>query len=562
MERISGAEAIVRSLIAEGVEVIFGYPGGTIMPFYDALYNYSDKIHHVLVRHEQGATHAAEGYARVLKKPGVCVATSGPGATNLITGIADAMMDSIPMVCITGQVGSAVLGTDAFQETDVLGVTIPITKWNYQISKAAEIPKIIAKAFYIARTGRPGPVVIDITKNAQIEKFDFEYEVLTSLDSYRVKKDPDSKLLQAAADLINAAQRPFLFVGHGVQISGAEDLVLALSEKAGIPAASTLLGLSVFPQQHPLYVGMLGMHGHYGPNLLSNKADVVIAVGMRFDDRVTGDLSKYLKDAQVIHIEIDHGEIDKNVRTAVALHCDAKPALQQLLPLIKANVHQAWLQEFRRCDQIEYDRIIKAGVEPKDGGLRMPEVISLLAEKTKGEALVVSDVGQNQMMTARYYRFSKPNSYITSGGLGTMGFALPAALGCKIAAPDREVIAIIGDGAFQMKLQELGTIHQEQAAVKVIVMNNGYLGMVRQWQELFFEKRYSFTTLKNPDFVKICEGFGIRARRVALRGEIAAALDELIASREAYVLEVLVEKEENVFPMVPAGASVSDVRLE
>lgn len=562
MEKILGSEAIVRALIAEGVDTIFGYPGGAIMPMYDALYDYRDRIRHVLVRHEQGAAHAAEGYARMAHKPGVCVVTSGPGATNLVTGIADAMMDSVPLVCITGQVARSVLGTDAFQETDVVGVTMPITKWNYQIFRADEIPCIMAKAFYIARSGRPGPVVLDITKNAQFEKCEFNYQRLESLPSYKIRTEPDPEEIAAAAELINSASKPYLLVGHGVLISRAEQELRELVERTGIPVGSTLLGLSALPSTHPLFTGMLGMHGNYGPNVLSNEADLIIAVGMRFDDRVTSDTSRYVTKAKVIHIDIDPAEIGKNVRTTVAVHGDAKAVLRALLPVVEKREHTAWVAEFKKCYQLEHEKVIAKALRPDVKQIHMVEVVDLVSRKTRGEAVIVSDVGQQQMMTARYYQFNRLDSWISSGGLGTMGFGLPAAMGAKLAVPDRPVIAFIGDGGFQMTIQELATIAQEQIPVKALIMNNGYLGMVRQWQEMFFQKRYSFTPLKNPDFVKICEGFGIEAARVSERAQLEAAVDRLLAAPNAFVLEVMVAKEENVFPMVPPGASVSEIKLE
>ena len=562
MAKMSGGHALMRCLIEEGVDVIFGYPGGAIMPVYDALYDFRDKLKHVLVRHEQAAAHAAEGYARMTGRPGVCMATSGPGATNLVTGIADAMMDSIPVVCITGQVSSRVLGTDAFQETDVIGVTIPITKWNYQVTKASEIPEIIAKAFYIARSGRPGPVLVDITKDAQIESLDFSYQRRNELTSYNPKYTPESDMLAAAAELINQAERPLMLVGHGVLISKAEKVLQSFAEKSGVPVACTLHGLSAFPTRHPLYAGMLGMHGNYGPNLLCNQADLIIACGMRFDDRVTGELSTYLKKAKVIHIEIDPAEINKNVPADVPLLCDAKSALESLLPLVERRTYPEWIEKFAECYQIEAQKIIEPGISPADDKLRMIEVIHQLSERSNGDAVVVADVGQHQMMAARYYRFNTVDSWVTSGGLGTMGFALPASMGCKFAVPDRQVVAVIGDGCFQMTLQELATIAQEDLPVKIIVLNNNFLGMVRQWQELFFDNRYSFVNLKNPDFVRVVEGFGINAERVSTRSELGAAIDRLLASPKAHFLEVVVETEENVFPMVPAGTSVSDIRLE
>lgn len=562
MAKISGAEAIMRSLIEEGVDIIYGYPGGAIMPTYDALFDFKEQIQHVLVRHEQAAVHAAEGYARMTGRAGVCLATSGPGATNLVTGIADAMLDSVPLVCITGQVPSAVLGTDAFQETDIISITIPITKWNYQVTSADEIPEIMARAFFIANTGRPGPVLVDITKNAQTDLLEYVYERKTVLKSYVPVRNPDPVQIEEAAALINAAKRPYIFIGHGVLVAEAEDEVEALAERAGIPVASTLHGLSAFPTRHPLYAGMLGMHGNYGSNVLSNEADVIIAVGMRFDDRVTGNLKSYLTRAKIIHIEIDPAEIDKVLKVDVPIIADARSALRALLPLVERNEHPEWVARFAECHRIEHEKIIKKAIAPESGGLRMVEVIHQLSELTRGESVVVADVGQHQMMAARYYRFARRNSWVTSGGLGTMGFALPACFGCKMGAPDRDVVAIIGDGCFQMNIQELATIAQEQVPVKIIVLNNSFLGMVRQWQELFFDHRYSFTELKNPDFVKVGQGFGIESARVSERKDLITALQTMLDFDGPYLLEVKVEKEENVFPMVPAGAPISDIRLE
>lgn len=550
----------MEALLLEGVSTVFGYPGGAIMPAYDALYDYRDRIKHVLVRHEQGAVHAAEGHAKMTGRPGVCIATSGPGATNLVTGIADAMMDSIPLVCITGQVNKAFLGTDAFQETDVMGITIPITKWSYQITSADEIPLIFPKAFAIARSGRPGPVVIDITKNAQVESFTYEpipYEVRRS----KVPK-VNSTAVGQAADVINSSSRPYILAGHGVLIAKAEEALQKLAEKSGIPVGLTLHGLSCFPTAHRLYTGMVGMHGNYGPNLLTNRADVIIAVGMRFDDRVTGDLSRYARGARIIHIDIDPAELGKNIRPEVAVAGDAREALEMLLPLLEERRHEVWLQEFRKCDEEEHKKVISDAISPAAGSLKMSEVVNLLSEKTAGEAVVVADVGQHQMMAARYYRFAHSNSWVTSGGLGTMGFALPAAIGVKFGDSARTVLAVIGDGGFQMTCQELGTIAQENLNVKVIILNNSYLGMVRQWQELFFDTRYSFVELKNPDFVKLGEAFGIPSARVSSREQISAAVDHMLQWQGPYLLEVVVEAEQNVFPMVPSGASVSDIRLE
>ncbi|MDA0196183.1 MAG: biosynthetic-type acetolactate synthase large subunit [Bacteroidetes bacterium] len=559
---MSGAEAVLQSLIAEGVDTIFGYPGGAIMPIYDALYHYDKQITHYLVRHEQGATHAAQGYSRVTGKTGVCFATSGPGATNLITGIADAQIDSTPMVCITGQVASPLLGSDAFQETDVVGISMPVTKWNYQVTKAEEIPEAISRAFYIANSGRPGPVVIDITKDAQIGEFEFNYKKCERIRSYHPYPAVIEEKIDEAIDLIKDAKKPYLLIGHGILISKAQKELSAFVEKSGIPFASTLLGLSAMPVDHPLYMGYLGMHGNYGPNLLTNECDVLIAIGMRFDDRVTGSVATYAKQAKVIHVEIDPSEIDKNVKTTVAINSDAKAALIALTRKIDKRTYPDWLAKFKACDEKEFEKVIKDEYNPTSEKLRMGEVIHILSEKTKGSAILVTDVGQHQMVASRYYRFSQTDSNVTSGGLGTMGFALPAAMGAKIALPTRQVVAVIGDGGFQMTIQELGTISQYGVAVKVIVLNNNFLGMVRQWQQLFFDKRYSFTELKNPDFQMIAKGYGMEVNKVEHRENLDKAISDLLNHDGPYFLEVIVEKEGNVFPMVPSGASVSDIRLE
>lgn len=562
MDRINGGEALLRCLLEEGVEVIFGYPGGAIMPIYDELYKYMDKLNHILSRHEQGASHAAQGYARVTGRTGVCFATSGPGATNLITAIADAQIDSTPLVCITGQVPSHLLGTDAFQETDVVGISMPVTKWNYQVTKAEEIPYAIARGFYIANSGRPGPVLIDITKDAQFGILDYSYQKCERIRSYHPYPILDEKNVIDAAEIINNAKKPFILVGQGVLLADAQKELIAFAEKSGAPMASTLLGLSAVPNTHPLYVGYLGMHGNYGPNIKTNECDVLIAIGMRFDDRVTGDLSKYAKQAKVIHIEIDPAEINKNVKTTVAINADAKEALISLLKHTKENKHSSWVQEFKDCDKQEYEKVIHNEMFPTEGGIRMAEVIKKVSDKTEGKAVIVTDVGQHQMVTTRYYSFQDTKTNVTSGGLGTMGFALPAAMGAKMGQPNKQVIAVIGDGGFQMTIQELGTIFQSQIGVKILILNNNFLGMVRQWQQLFFDKRYSFTELVNPNFQLIAQGYGIPSQKVESRDKLDAALDQWLNSDGPQLLEVVVEQEENVFPMVPSGASVSDIRLE
>ena len=560
--KISGAEAVIRCLLEEGVDLVYGYPGGAIMPVYDELYKYKEQLHHVLVRHEQGATHAAQGFARATGKVGVAIATSGPGATNLVTGIADAQIDSTPMVCITGQVGKHLLGSDAFQETDIIGISTPVTKWNYQITEASEIPEIMARAFYIAKSGRPGPVLIDITKNAQFDELEFSYKKCTGIRSYNPKPTLNVEKLKEAADLINNAKKPYIIFGQGIILGEAEAELKAFVEKSGIPAAWTILGLSALPTDHPLNVGMLGMHGNYGPNVLTNECDVLIALGMRFDDRVTGKMATYAKQAKVIHFEIDPSEIDKNVKTTVAVLANVKESLSALLPLIEKKSHDSWHNEFKEKYKIELESVINEELKPTNNkGISMGETIEMINKHSKGDAIIVSDVGQHQMFACRYAKFNSTKSNITSGGLGTMGFALPAAIGAKMGMPGREVVAIIGDGGFQMTIQELGTIFQTKVPVKIVVLNNEFLGMVRQWQELFFDNRYASTVMNNPNFVAIAEGYYIQARKVTKREELDEAVAEMLASKDSYFLEVMVEKENNVFPMIPTGASVSDIRL-
>ena len=560
--KISGAEAVIKCLLEEGVDLLYGYPGGAIMPIYDELYKYQDKLHHVLTRHEQGATHAAQGFARVTGKVGVAMATSGPGATNLVTGIADAQIDSTPMVCITGQVASHLLGSDAFQETDIIGISTPVTKWNYQITRAEEIPQVFAKAFFIAKSGRPGPVLIDITKDAQFGELDFEYEKCKKVRSYVAVPKFKIDKIKEAAEIINNAKKPFIVWGQGVIIGEAEQEFRNFIEKTNIPSASTILGLSALETKHPLHVGMVGMHGNYAPNKLTNECDVLIAIGMRFDDRVTGDLNTYAKQAKIIHFEIDPAEVDKNVKTDIAVLGDVKETLAAIMSYANENNHNDWLQEFHKLYKIELDTVINDQLSPAKKGLTMGEVLAGINKETGGDAVIVSDVGQHQMFACRYADFIKTRSSVTSGGLGTMGFALPAAIGAKMGVPDREVIAIIGDGGFQMTIQELGTILQTKAAVKIVVLNNSFLGMVRQWQQLFFDKRYASTEMVNPDFVKIAEGYGIEGNRVSKREDLSAEIKKMVASKDSYFLEVMIEMEDNVFPMIPSGASVSDIRLK
>jgi len=559
---MTGSEAVIQCLLQEKVETIFGYPGGAIMPIYDALYDYLDKVNHILTRHEQGAIHAAQGFARTSKKVGVVFATSGPGATNLITGLADAMIDSTPLVCITGQVASPLLGTDAFQETDVIGISMPVTKWNCQVTKAENIAETLAKAFFIAQSGRPGPVVVDITKDAQFELVDFNYEKCKAIRSYQPKPQLNLEQVKAAAELLNKAKKPMLIVGQGVMLSGAEKELLKFAKKTGVPVASTLLGLGVFPGNHHQFVGMVGMHGNYAPNVKTNECDVLMTVGMRFDDRVTGDVSKYARQAKIIHVELDAAEINKIIKADVPVWADAKEALEALTTLVEAKKYDTWLNEFKEAKAKENQVLKENRAQEFSEKMTMDEVLSLLSDLTKGEAIVVTDVGQHQMMAAQYYEYNQTKSNVTSGGLGTMGFALPAAMGAKMANPKKQVVAVIGDGGFQMTLQELGTIMQNNIGVKIIILNNGFLGMVRQWQQLFFEKRYSFTEIQSPDFVALANSYGIKGQEVSQKTDLKSALEELLNSDSAYLLEVKVAKEDNVFPMVPTGASVSEVRLQ
>ncbi|HRE38701.1 MAG TPA: biosynthetic-type acetolactate synthase large subunit [Chitinophagaceae bacterium] len=562
LKNLSGSVAVLEALLAEEVTTIFGYPGGAIMPIYDALYDYKDKLKHILVRHEQGAIHAAQGFARVSGKTGVVFATSGPGATNLVTGLADAMIDSTPVVCITGQVFAHLLGTDAFQETDVINITTPVTKWNYQVTDASEIPAVLAKAFYIAGSGRPGPVLIDITKNAQLQLFEYQgYTKCEHIRSYRPKPIVRKEYVEAAAKLINKAERPFVVFGQGVILGKAEKEFKQFIEKAGIPAAWTIMGMSAIPTDHPLGAGMLGMHGNYGPNVLTNECDVLIAIGMRFDDRVTGRLDKYAKQAKVIHLDIDPAEIDKNVKADVPVWGDCKETLPMLTALVEQKVYPQWLQKFNDYKQKEEEKVIKDELNPTGEVMTMGEVIKTLNELTNGDAIIVTDVGQHQMVACRYAKYNHSKSNITSGGLGTMGFALPAAIGAAYGDTSRTTIAIIGDGGFQMTLQELGTIMQFKPNVKIIILNNQFLGMVRQWQQLFHEKRYSFVDITSPDFVQVAKGFGIPGKSISKRGELKDSLKQMLEQDGSFLLEIMVGKENNVFPMVPQGRGVAECVL-
>ena len=560
-EKITGAEALIKSLIAEGVDRVFGYPGGAIIPVYDKLYDYTNELKHILVRHEQGATHAAQGYARVSGRTGVVIVTSGPAATNVITGLSDALMDSTPMVVITGQVASSFLGSDAFQETDVVGITQPITKWAYQIRRSEDIPWAVARAFYIANSGRPGPVVLDLAKDAQVGMLEWSHKKCDFIRSYIPYPEINQDDVQAVADLINAAERPMILSGHGVMISEAENELAALAEKADIPVAATLLGLSTMPSDHPLYKGMLGMHGNIGPNVNTNRCDLLVAIGMRFDDRVTGDTSKYARQAKIVHIDIDSSEFDKNIKTTATIHGDAKEVLAKMLPLVKEAKHTEWLKTFDECDAVEMEKVIKREVFPTSGPMYMGEVAHKVSKATGDKAVLITDVGQNQMFSSRYFRYTLPKSVITSGGLGTMGFGLPAAIGAKMGAPERTVCFFTGDGGLQMTIQELGTILEYGVAVKIILLNNNFLGNVRQWQELFFRSRFSQTPMVNPDFVQIAQAYGIASENVETREQLDGAIERMLAHDGAYLLNVNIDPTDMIFPMTPAGAAVDDIML-
>ena len=556
-QRVKGAEALLMSLIAEGTDIIFGYPGGQVIPIYDHLYDYKDKINHILTRHEQGAVHAAQGYARVTGRVGVCMATSGPGATNLVTGIADAMLDSTPLVCITGQVPQTLLGSDAFQEADIISMTMPITKWNFQITSASEIAGAVAKAFYIARSGRPGPVLIDITKNAQVEEVDFAYRPCIYLRSFQPKPELDRLMAEKAVDMINRAEKPIILAGQGIKLAGAEKALIEFAEAGNIPVAQTLMGISAVANNHPLCVGNLGMHGNVAANEMTQHSDLIIAVGMRFSDRVTGDLKTYAPHAQIIHVDIDQAELNKNVKATLPIHADAKDALEAFKVGLKYKDRTDWFVFAKEKAALEDEMVISCSIDKEGKQITMADVVQRLAKAEKGDAVIVTDVGQNQMFGARYSKFNRSRSFITSGGLGTMGFGLPAAMGAKLGVPDREVVCLMGDGGFQMTMQELGTIMQNRIGLKMIVLNNHYLGMVRQWQQLFYDRRYSFTDIENPDFAMIASAYGIPARRVSSPDELDAAIQDLVQAPGSFFLEVIVKREENVFPMVPAGASLS-----
>lgn len=560
-EKISGADALMQSLIAEGVDLVFGYPGGSIMPVYDKLYDYQDKLRHILVRHEQGATHAAQGYARVTGRPGVVIVTSGPAATNVITGIGDALMDSTPMVVITGQVATPFLGFDAFQETDVVGVTQPLTKWSYQIRRAEDVSWAVARAFYIASSGRPGPVVLDFTKDAQVGLAEFSHKKCEYIRSYQPVPEINEQAIDEAAELINAARRPMILSGHGVMIANAEKELAELAETADIPVAATLLGLSTMPSDHPLYKGMLGMHGNIGPNINTNQADLLIAIGMRFDDRVTGNVKTYAPNAKIVHIDIDSSEFNKNIPVNVAVHGDARTVLQHLLPKVKSAKHTEWLKSFDRPDEVEYEKVVKREVYPESGRMNMGEVVNKVSEATGHDAVVVTDVGQNQMFSARYFRYTKPRSMVTSGGLGTMGFGLPAAIGAKMGDPSRTVCLFVGDGGLQMTIQELGTILEYGTNVKIILLNNNFLGNVRQWQSLFFNDRFSQTPLINPDFVALAAAYGIKAENVETREQLDGAIQRMLEHNATYLLNVNIDETDMIFPMIPAGGDVDNIML-
>ena len=561
-DMITGAEALMRSLEHQGVDTLFGYPGGSIMPVFDALYDHRNTLNHILVRHEQGAAHAAQGFARVSGKVGVCLVTSGPGATNTVTGIADAMIDSTPLVVIAGQVATSFLGTDAFQEVDLVGITQPIAKWSYQIRRAEDVAWAVARAFYIARSGRPGPVVLDFAKNAQVEKTKYEPTVVDFVRSYVPVPAIDMEAVKAAAELINQSERPFVLVGQGVELGHAQCELRAFIEKADLPAGRTLLGLSALPTDHPLNKGMLGMHGNLGPNINTNKCDVLIAVGMRFDDRVTGNLETYAKQAKVIHFDIDPAEIDKNVKTDVAVLGDCKQTLAAVTALLKENKHTEWIDSFKEYEQVEEEKVVRLELHPVTEALSMGEVARAVSEATNHEAVLVTDVGQNQLLAARYFKYKKERSIVTSGGLGTMGFGLPAAIGATFGAPERTVCAFMGDGGLQMNLQELGTVMEQRAPVKIICLNNNYLGNVRQWQAMFFNRRYSFTPMMNPDYMQIAAAYRIPSRRVFTRQELGEAVCEMLATDGPFLLEVCVVEEGNVLPMTPPGGSVNQMLLE